>query len=69
MGHIKFYLVLCPCTLQFIINESVGENCLAPEFLLNIVIEKKDKSCKTISYEGPVDGLKDLPNIVREAAE
>jgi len=40
-----------------------------PNVKLNIVIEKKDKSCKTISYEGPVDGLKDLPNIVREAAE
>jgi hypothetical protein len=40
-----------------------------PNIKLNIVVEKKNKTCKSISYEGPVDGLKDLRNIVREVGE
>ena len=34
---------------------------------LDIVVEKtKSKTCKKISYEGNVDGLKELANIVKE---
>jgi hypothetical protein len=33
---------------------------------LDIIVETKNKGYKNIHYEGPVDGLKDLPSIVRE---
>jgi hypothetical protein len=37
------------------------------EVTLNIVVEKKkSESYKEISYKGPVDGLKDLPEVIRE---
>lgn len=37
---------------------------------LEIVVEKtKSKACKKITYQGGVDGLKDLPEIIREIAD
>ena len=39
-----------------------------PNVKLDIVVEKNDKTCKKISYEGSIDGLKDLPAVIREAA-
>ena len=33
---------------------------------LDIIVETKNKGFKNIHYDGPVDGLKDLPSIVRE---
>jgi hypothetical protein len=33
---------------------------------LKIVVEKKNKTCKKITYEGPIDGLKDLVEVIRE---
>ncbi len=38
-----------------------------PTVRLDVVVEKsKSKSCQKISYTGPVKGLDDLPDIVRE---
>ena len=36
---------------------------------LNIVLEKKEKVCKKISYQGPVEGLKGLPAIIKEIGD
>lgn len=37
---------------------------------LSIVVEKrKDKSCKKINFDGPVEGLKDLPEIIRRVSD
>jgi hypothetical protein len=36
---------------------------------LNIVVERKNKTYKKISYQGPIEGLKDLPEIIREVAD
>ncbi|WP_150430674.1 hypothetical protein [Dechloromonas sp. CZR5] len=37
---------------------------------LEVVIEKtKSKTCKKITYQGDVDGLKNLPEIIREIAD
>jgi len=37
---------------------------------LEIVVEKtKSKTCKKITYQGGIEGLKDLPEIIREIAD
>lgn len=36
---------------------------------LNIVVGKKNKTYKKIAYHGPIEGLKDLPKIIREVAD
>ncbi|HEY6349660.1 MAG TPA: hypothetical protein VI636_09645 [Candidatus Angelobacter sp.] len=36
---------------------------------LNVVIEKKNRAYKKIAYDGPVEGLKELPKIIREATD
>ena len=36
---------------------------------LNIVVEKKNKTYKKISYKGPVEGLKDLSQVIQEATD
>lgn len=39
------------------------------EVTLNIVVAKKDKTFKKISYRGPTDGLKDLAKIIKEVCQ
>lgn len=41
----------------------------AREVRLNIVVGKKNKGYKKIAYQGPVEGLKDLPEVIREVAD
>lgn len=36
---------------------------------LKIVVEKKNKTCKKITYQGPIDGLKDLAEVIREVGQ
>jgi hypothetical protein len=38
------------------------------EVRLNIVIGKKNRTYKKIAYQGPIEGLKDLPEVIREVA-
>jgi len=38
----------------------------AHEVSLNIVVEKKNKTYKKIVYQGPIEGLKDLVEVIRE---
>jgi hypothetical protein len=39
------------------------------EVRLNIVVGKKNKTYKRIAYQGPIEGLKDLPEVIREVAD
>jgi len=39
----------------------------AHDVTLKIVVEKKNKTYKKITYHGPIEGLKDLAEIIREA--
>lgn len=39
------------------------------EVNLKIVVEKKNKTYKQIEYEGSIEGLRDLPKVIREIAD
>jgi hypothetical protein len=39
------------------------------EVSLNIIVERKNRTYRKVSYLGPVEGLKELAEIIREAAE
>ncbi len=47
-------------------NGMIGEN----QVQMDIVIERsKSKICKKITYKGPPEGLKDLPEVIRAASD
>lgn len=47
-------------------NGMIGEN----QVQMDIVIERsKSKICKKITYKGPPEGLKDLPEAIRAASD
>lgn len=41
----------------------------AHEVNLNIVVENKNKTFKKIAYQGPIEGLKGLAEVIREVAK